>query len=318
MIDEHADPKIRVSAAAALAVAGAMAGEQLVARDAIGFCSVAVDVGSVELRAVIRHRLAYAHLCLGEAAIAEGYATECVQIAHSVGLDSIAARGYSVLQAVANAIYPDTILARKYAESCARHAALAGDRSMQIFGLQAQLMVASYQGDDDLYDETERQLIDLGAERSSRVVMWMRFVKVVRETGRDNVALAISTLRSVENEKLSAPERAFGEALLALLLVSRNREEAARLLSRPILLEAERDVESRSLLAHAQIFHALGQWLLGRGKAARRAPRLDFSSVTPRDAALLTVISTICSTSRQTTTSRQLAQLTEPLLALCN
>ena len=288
----------------------------MIARDAIGFCSAAADVGSVELRALISHRLAYAHLCLGEANIAEGYATECVQIAHSVGLDSIAARGYSVLQAVAAAIYPDTVLARKYAESCARHAALAGDRAMQVFGLQAQLMVASYQGDDDLYEDTERQLIDLGAERSSRIVMWMRFVKVVHEAGRDNVPLAISTLRSVDQEKLTAPERAFGDALLGLLLATRNREEAAGLLSRPVLIAAEKDFESRRILAHAQVFHALGQWLLGRGKAARRAPTPDFSAVTPRDAALLTVISTICSTSRQTTTSRQLAQLTEPLLAL--
>ena len=187
---------------------------------------------------------------------------------------------------------------------------------MQVFGLQAQLMVASYQGDDELYEDTERQLIDLGAERGSRIVMWMRFVKVVREAGRDNVPLAISTLRSVELEKLTAPERAFGDALLGLLLATRNREEAIGLLSRPVLVAAEKDFESRRILAHAQVFHALGQWLLGRGKAARRAPTPDFSTVTPRDAALLTVISTICSTSRQTTTSKQLVQLTEPLLAL--
>jgi DNA-binding CsgD family transcriptional regulator len=38
--------------------------------------------------------------------------------------------------------------------------------------------------------------------------------------------------------------------------------------------------------------------------------------VTSRDASLLTVITTICSTSRQTTTARQLTQLTEPLVAL--
>jgi DNA-binding CsgD family transcriptional regulator len=36
----------------------------------------------------------------------------------------------------------------------------------------------------------------------------------------------------------------------------------------------------------------------------------------PGDAAVITVIATICSTSRQTITSRQLDQLTEPLIAL--
>jgi ATP/maltotriose-dependent transcriptional regulator MalT len=316
MVSEHVDAKLRVSAAAALAMASAMAGDVLVARDAIGFCSGAADVGSVELRAVISHRLAYAHLWLGEANVAEGYATECVQIAHSAGLDSIAARGYSVLQAVAAAIYPDTLLARKYAEACARLAALAGERSMQIFAWQAQLQVASYQGDDALYEQAERQIIDLGAERSPRLVMWLRFAKVVREGGRGNVPLAISILRSVDAEKLTASERAFADGLLGLLLAARNREEAAVLLARPVLIAADKDFESRRLLSHAQVFHALGQWLLGRGRAARRAPAPDFSAVTPRDAALLGVITTICSTSRQTTTARQLEQLTEPLLAL--
>jgi ATP/maltotriose-dependent transcriptional regulator MalT len=316
MVNERVEAKLRVSAAAALAMASAMAGEIQLARDAIGFCSSAADVGSVELRAVISHRLAYAHLWLGEANVAEVYATECVQIAHSVGLDSIAARGYSVLQAVAAAIYPDTVLARKYAESCARLAALAGERSMQIFAWQAQLTIASCQGDDELYEKAERQLVDLGAERSSRSVIWMRFVKVVREGGRGNLPLAIAALRSVESEKLTASERAFADALLALLLVSRNRDEALSLISRPVLVAAEKDFEARRLLTHAQVFHALAQWLLGRGRAARRAPTPDFSTVTPRDAALLTVISTICSTSRQTTTERQLVQLTEPLLAL--
>jgi hypothetical protein len=87
MVSEQVDAKLRVSAAAALAMASAMAGDDLLARDAIGFCAGAADVGSVEMRALISHRLAFAHLWLGEAGVAEGYATECVQIAHSAGLD---------------------------------------------------------------------------------------------------------------------------------------------------------------------------------------------------------------------------------------
>jgi ATP/maltotriose-dependent transcriptional regulator MalT len=316
MVSEKVEAKMRVSAAAALASASAMAGEVMVARDAIGFCAGSTELGSVELRALINHRLAFAHYCLGEASVAEAYATECVQLAHSIGLDSVAARGYSVLQAVAAAVYPDTILARRYAESCARSAGLAGDRAMQVFGLQAQLVIASYQGDDELFDSTERQLVALGAERASRTIMWIRFAKVVREVGRDNIAIAVSILTSAESEKLTPVERAFCDAVLGLLLATRKREEATALLARPILLAADKDIDSQHMLAHAQVFHALGQWLLGRGRAARRAPSPNFSSLTPRDAALLTVISTICSTSRQTTTARQLAQLTEPLIAL--
>ena len=205
---------------------------------------------------------------------------------------------------------------RKHAEACTRSAIAAGDRGMQVYGLQAQLMVAAYQGDDDLYERADRALMEIGAERPARNIMWLRFSKVLREAGRGNITLATSIVKNLEFEKLGPAERAFADAIHALLIASRHRDEAIAFLSRPVLLVAEKDYESRRILAHAQVFHALAQWLVGRGRAARRAPTPDLSAVTPPDAALLTVISTICSTSRQTTTARQLAQLTEPLLAL--
>jgi ATP/maltotriose-dependent transcriptional regulator MalT len=316
MTDESVEAKTRLNAAAALASASALAGEVVLARDAIGFCSSALDSGSVEVRALVSQRIAYAHLFLGEASVAEGYATDCVQLAHSVGLDSIASRGYAVLQSVAASIYSDTLLMRKHAEACTRSAIAAGDRAMHIYGLQAQIVVAAYQGDDDLYEQTERALLELGAERPTRNIVWLRFAKVVREAGRGNVTLAASIIKNLDVEKLRPAERAFADAIHALLIASRHRDDAIASLSRPVLLVAEKDYESRRILAHAQVFHALAQWLVGRGRAARRSPTPDFSAVTPPDAALLTVISTICSTSRQTTTARQLAQLTEPLLAL--
>ena len=197
MVDERSDPRLRLNAAAGLAAASALAGDVVQARDAIGFCSSALDAGSVEVRAYVSHSVAYAHLLLGEANIAEGYATESVQLAHSVGLDSIAARAYGVLQSAASAIYPDTVLARKYADACVRVASLAGDRSMQIFGYQAQLMVAAFQGDDEMFQVAERGLIEFGAERVSRNNMWMRFFKVVHESGLGNDALG--RIRAADN-----------------------------------------------------------------------------------------------------------------------
>ncbi len=316
MVDERMEATVRLNAAASLAVAGSMAGEVTIARDAIGFCSNALDAGSVEIRAIVSHRLAFAHWFLGEPTVAEGYANESVQLANSLGLEGIAARAYSVLQAAASSIYPDTLLARRYAEACTRSATIAGDRSMQIYGLECQLALAADQGDDDFYEVSERRLIELGAERSARNVMWLTFVKVVRAGGRGQSALAISMLSSLDQNNLSTSERVFRDSLLGLMSVATKRDDAIALLSRPILITADSEFESRRLLAYAQIYHSLGQWLLGRGRSARRAPTPDFSSVTPRDASLLTVIATICSTSRQTTTARQIAQLTEPLIAL--
>jgi ATP/maltotriose-dependent transcriptional regulator MalT len=316
MVDEHAQPSVRLNAAASLAVAAAMAGETTSARDAIGFCSSALDAGSVEVRAIVSHRLAYAHWCLGEPMVAEGYATESVQLAHSLGLEAVAARAYSILQGVAAAIYPDTLLSRRYAEACARSAVAAGDRSMQIHALECQLAIASDQGDDELYEASERRLIELGAERSARNVMWLHYAKLIRIAGRGNETIAASLLSSVDVGGLSAAERVFRDALLGLMLANSKRDEATALLGRTVLVTAESDIDSRRLLAYAQVYHSLGQWLLGRGRAARRAPNADFAALTPRDSSVLTVIGTICSTSRQTTTARQLAQLTEPLLAL--
>jgi DNA-binding CsgD family transcriptional regulator len=187
---------------------------------------------------------------------------------------------------------------------------------MQIFGQQSQLFVAAYQGDDDLYDLADRALRDMGAERPTQNLMWLRYAKVLREVGRGDVSLAISVTKAIDSEKISPAERLFADSLHALLLATRQRDEALRLLARPTLIAAAKDFESRRILAYAQVYHALAQWLVGRGRAARRAPTPNFSSVFPRDAALLTVMTTICSMSRQTTTTRQVAQLTEPLLAL--
>lgn len=316
MVDENISGPLRLNAAALLAVAGAMAGDSAIAKDAIGFCSGALDSGTVEVRAMVSHRLAYAHWCLGEPLVAEGYATEAVQLAHSIGLEAIAARGYSVLQAIATSIYPDTLLARRYAEACARSALAAGDRSMQIHGLECQLALAADQGDDDLFEHSERRLLELGADRGVRNVMWLHFAKVVRAAGVGNAQLALSILSSLDSSRLSPAERVFRDSLQALLLAVPRREEALNLIARPILVSAENDFESRRLLAYGQVFHALAQWLVGRGRAARRAPTPDFSAVSSRDASLLNAIATICSTSRQTITSRQLIQLTEPLVAL--
>ncbi len=316
MVDENIRPAMRLNAAALLAGAGAMAGEHAIARDAIGFCSSALDVGSVEVRALVSHRLAYAHWCLGEPVVAEGYATECVQLAQSIGLDAIAARGYGVLQAVASSIYPDSLLSRRYAEACTRAALASGERSLQIHGLECQLVIAVDQGDDDLYAASERQLIELGAERGSRNVMWLQFAKVVHTAGINNTALATKILSSIDVAKLSPAERVFKDAVHALMLAVNDRDEALILLARPILVVADKDFESRRLLAYGQVYHSLAQWLVGRGRAARRAPAPDFTAVTARDANLLAIVTTICSTSRQTITTRQLDQLTEPLVAL--
>jgi ATP/maltotriose-dependent transcriptional regulator MalT len=316
MAEGRYDHDICIKAAAALAMTCAIAGDTQGARDAMGFCASGLDAGSVEVRAMVRHRLAYAHLVLGEYALAEHYANESVQLAHSIGLESLAARAYSLLQNVASVTYADTLAVRRYAESCLQSAEACGERAMQIFALETLEVLACSQGDDELSESVGARLQAITNRPPPRNAVWTRFSHAVRDAGRGHHERAIAELRRLERSQLSKPAAAFVDAALAVLYASNDFETAETLLAKPVLATADRDFDAVRYLMYAQTFHALGHWLIGRGRAARRARMPNANDLAPVDAALVTVIGTICSTSRQTITARQLEQFTEPLVAL--
>ncbi len=316
MNDERFEGDIRMRAAASLALASARAGEAEAARDAMGFCASGLEAGSVELRAFVRHKLAYTHMLLGEYSIAEHYANECAALAHSVGLEAIAARAYSILHNVVGDMYADTLLARRYAESCSVSAEAAGDRAMQVFALEALVYLACSQGDDELYDTSAARLNEVQGRNVSQNEVWVRFHRAIREAGRGNVPRAIAELTRLERARLSKAAEAFVDAVLAVLYAAVEPETAERLLERPVLITADRNHEATRFIYHAQAYHALGHWLIGRGRSARRSRMPNANDLFPSEAVVLTAIGTICSTSRQTITARQLDQLTEPLVAL--
>ena len=315
MVDERIESETRLKAASGLAATAAFNNEGELARDAIGFCTGASDSPSVETRSLVLQRIAFAHYYLGNMTLAESLASESAQLAHSVGLESIAGKCYQILQAIAGSIYSDTLLARRYAEAVVDSAIACGDQSMEITGYQTQLLIAADQGDDDLFERAEARLNEFGGLRVNRSPMLMRLAKVIFEGGRGRIPQAVAALSNVDEASLSPAELALRNAVLALLWTHTDREKANVALSRPMLALADTDQESQRLMLYAHGYHALGQWLFGRSRAARRAGGFD-ASIAPRDAALMTVVSTICSTQRRAITARQLAQLTEPLLAL--
>jgi DNA-binding CsgD family transcriptional regulator len=138
----------------------------------------------------------------------------------------------------------------------------------------------------------------------------------VRAAGTGKTDRAIAELNRIDRSGLGKPAAAFVENVLALLYAAVDDERAQALLERPVLAFAERDVDSTRYLSYAQAFHALGHWAIGRGRAARRARFPNVSDLIPLDAAVVSVIGTICSTSRQAITARQIEQFTEPLLAV--
>jgi DNA-binding CsgD family transcriptional regulator len=316
MSDERFSSEERTKAAASLAMVAAVSGDGDGARDAIGFCVNGLEAGSVEVRAFVRHRLAYTYLCLGEYSLAELYAMECAQLSHAVGLEALAARAYSILQGVASATYADVPAVRRYLESCLASADASGDRAMQIFAVEALVMLACNQGDDELYEARAPQLRALQGQLVTQNVPWQRFLQAIRAAGLGRMDRAIGELSRLDRSSLKKPAVAFVDAVLALLYAAGDLERARALLERPVLAFADRDFDSVRYLVYAQGFHALGHWLIGQGRAARRARFPSVNDLTPIDAAVLSVIGTICSTSRQTVTSRQIEQFTEPLVAI--
>jgi len=316
MSNERFSSEERTKAAATLAMVAAMSGDADGARDAIGFCAAGLEAGAVEVRAFVRHRLAFAYMCLGEYALAELYAMECAQLSHAVGLESLAARAYSILQVVAAATYADVPAVRRYLEACLASAEASGDRAMQIFAVESLVMMACSQGDDELYEARTPQLRALTVQSSGNNLPWQRFQQAIRAAGLGRIDRAIGELTRIDRSGLKKPAAAFIDATLSVLYATGDVERARPLLERPVLAFAERDLDSVRYLVYAQGFHALGHWLIGRGRAARRARFPSFNDLPPIDAAVLSVIGTICSASRQTITARQIEQFTEPLVAI--
>jgi ATP/maltotriose-dependent transcriptional regulator MalT len=316
MGDERFSGEVRMKAAASLAMASAMAGDAEGARDAMGFCASGLESGSVEVRAQVRHRLAYAHLCMGEYAVSEQYADECVQLAHAIGLESLAARAYTILQNVAVATFADVHTVRRYVELCLASAESSGDRAMQIFALESLVVLACSQGDDESYEARNPQLRSLQGRTVSQNIVWIRFNRAAREAGLGRRDLAIGELTRLDRSTMKKPAVAFVDAVLSVLYAATESARARTLLERPVILTADRDYDSVRYLLYAQAFHALGHWLNGQGRVARRARLPNANDLAPTDATVVSVIGTICSTSRQSITARQIDQLTEPLVAV--
>jgi DNA-binding CsgD family transcriptional regulator len=247
--------------------------------------------------------------------MADQYASECVQLAHAAGLEAFAARAYTILQNVAMATLADVPTVRRYVESGLRSAEACGDRAIQLFALEALVYLSCSQGDDQLFELRSPQLQALQGSTASIQPVWMRFHRVVREAGLGRRDAAIAELTRLARSTLKKPAAAFVEALLAVLHAMVDYDRARAILEKPVLLSADRDYESVRFLIFAQAFHALGHWLIGQGRAARRARMPNVNELVPTDATLVSVIGTICSTSRQTITTRQLDQFTEPLVA---
>lgn len=315
MSEERFSAEDRVRAAASLAMVCAMAGDAVSSRDAIGFCAGAIETGSVDLRAFVRHRMAYAYLCLGDYALAELHATECAQLAHAAGIEALAARAYSLLQAIASATYADVALVRRYLELCQTSAEASGDRSMHVFALESLVFVACGQGDDDLYESRSRELRAIQDHRPSNIV-WGRYFQAIRLAGLGHIDQAVVELMRLDRSTISKPATAMVDAVLSVLYAVTDHDRAAQMLERPVLVTADRDIDSTRYLVYAQAYHALGHWLIGRGRLARRARFPSLNDLIPTDATTISVIGTICSTPRQTVTKRQLEQFTEPLVGV--
>jgi ATP/maltotriose-dependent transcriptional regulator MalT len=304
----------RVRSAGLLAIYHAIADRPREARVYLDGAIAGLANCTAELRAMQLFSIAYAAYTLCDYDLAESYATECVQLAQALGLDLTTARGYSVLLNVSMHSKIDIRLARAQSEACLRFATASGDRPLQHFALNSLLVVASMQGDDELFATVRDGLAGFKTRIHQISSAWYAFSAAAIVGGRGDLNAAIDVVRVATCT--DPAEAAFQRAVCRLLLAAIDPAAAESSPQRPLLATAPTRFEARHYMAYAHAFHALAEWLCGRGRTARRMPIASHHDLNPADGVLLGVIATICATSRQTVTARQIEQLTEPLLAV--
>lgn len=270
-----------------------------------------------ERRPLVLNRVAGTYFYAQHFNEAEEIASESAALATSLGLDGLAARSYSLLYSIADAIYQDTTKTEFYARAMGVAANNAAERILRIASLERMYSVAAERGDDESVAAVEEDLRKLGHIRPFRDQIHARVSRVMVDGGAGKFRRAEITLETLDTKDLTMAENALRMALLALLQVANNdRDEAENALDKPFLVQVEPDLYSRRFVELARSYRALALWLLGRKTVARRYLTVDNSPLREKDRILIHTIHSICGTSRHTASDRLIHQLTEPLVGL--
>jgi ATP/maltotriose-dependent transcriptional regulator MalT len=316
---ERADPRSPLVAEIQATLAGshAQAGELDKARAIIQAAIEGLSSLDSDARARTLHMIAFALYYCGDLTSAESYALHCAQLAEALGLEQVAGNAYSVLYPIALYLHPNTALAAHYAESTGRMGQICGDKVLQAHGFRGMYIIAADRGDDEALEIASQRLATIGQIRAFRDTFPFRRAAAIQLVGANRLPEALRMLTSFGTEGLSKSENALRDSLVGVLLAAKpDRDAASAILGRPLLISAEQDLLNRRSYLLAQVYRALGHWLLGRNLASRRRINLDDECLQERDRILISVVMSLCAMPRATVTGRQIDQLTEPLLAV--
>jgi DNA-binding CsgD family transcriptional regulator len=276
-------------------------------------------LGSIDgpARARVLIRLSVAGYYDGDWGTSEQDALVAVELADAHGMPSIGSRGYALLQALAAATQPDTVLTSHYTEAWVACAREVGQRQGLAMALGAKIAVASDRGDDAAYDAAWDEFRRLGIALPPRYTFHLRQSKVVHDVGVGRFRDALTTLSTMPTDDLSPTLLGMQNASLALVyVVSGFHEKVTPLLRRPMFLVDANDIEGRRFAAYADQYRALSLWLMGRTKDASRAAASQISDLVERDVLILSVMRSLCKTSPDLLTPEKFSGLTGPLRAM--
>lgn len=294
----------------------AAAGDTTHAQEFIARSLERLDSVGSEARGRALGRLAFSALYIGDYGAAESRAAEAVEIAEANGVPSLAARGYSVLQAVATMVHTDTSMAAHYARAWAAAGKESGEKATHSLGLVSLVMVSADRGDDEQYETAVAEL-RLHGPPSARHTLPLRIARVFHEAGAGRFREAATALTTIATDGLSSSGRAVVDSLLGVLYATADEHDRAEaLLRRPNLSLAVEDLESRRFMEYSSVYRSLGLWLLGRAKVAQRSLGPQARDLPEQDILVLAVMRSICTTPRATMTHKKLDLLTAPLVAV--
>ena len=255
---------------------------------AIGQIEGKIPSASPSTQARILQRLSNAAFSLGDLDAAERYAQNATLLAIDLSMDTLAALCYGMLYSIAARVDSDTQRARLFLRSQAAAAERAANTALRVYALRAEFILAAVNGETQSAHNTDAILAKLVDARAYRDAFGMRMGRAFLHVVSGEIRKAEATLATLPANTMSAPEQAFRDALVTVLMLARgDRESAARTLERGLLTEAANDYLSRARVDYAYALRAVAFWMLDRPVQARKSLGFDASLLPQRDRILV-------------------------------
>jgi DNA-binding CsgD family transcriptional regulator len=281
----------------ALRIALSTSSDEPLADPRAKIAAIEAQLPSVSPTAHVRvlHRLSYAAFALGELEIAERLAHDCVQLATTLGLDTIAAVAYGTLYSIAGLMDADTVRARSFLRSQNAAAERAANTALRVYALRAEYSFAALNADFSEADAIEAALAGLADARTYRDNFHFRIARALRFMASGETSRAESLLRTIPLAGTSPAEKAYRSSLTIVLhLLEGNRAAGTAAIERGLVVDAANEYWERPVLFRAYALRGIAYWALDRPAQARKTFGFDITLVPRRERTLIDGLRVLC------------------------